>query len=305
MSSIARAEPTDQDKALATTLFVEAKQLLADGKVADACRKLEESRRLDPLPGTVLNLAVCHEREGLTASAWAEFRDARVMAQRDHRDDRVELADQHLKDLEPRLSWLVIVVPTDSDAPGLEIARDGTVLGRAAWGTRIPVDPGEHVVAASARGKKTARMTVKIVGDGAAETVTIPPLEDEPIVATPPPPPIVLPPADVTPPTPSGLSTRRTFALVAAGVGVVGVGLGTYFGIRAISKHNDDDATCKTDPCPTARSLNDDAKSAADVSTISFAVGLVGLAAGAFLWFGDSSASVSVTPSSISARGRF
>src|SRR5580704_16380113 len=73
--------PTDQDKAAATALFDDARKLLADGKVAEACRKLEESRRLDPLPGTVLNLATCHEREGLAASAVAEFYEARAMAE--------------------------------------------------------------------------------------------------------------------------------------------------------------------------------------------------------------------------------
>ncbi len=54
------AQPSDQDKALAATLFDEARALMAQDKVSPACRKLEESRRLDPLPGTVLNLAACH-----------------------------------------------------------------------------------------------------------------------------------------------------------------------------------------------------------------------------------------------------
>src|SRR5271154_446464 len=102
--------PTDQDKAAATALFDEAKSLLAAGRVGEACRKLEESRRLDPLPGTILNLGACHEREGLTASAAAEFREARAMAERDHRDYRVSFADEHLRALEPSLSMLVIVV---------------------------------------------------------------------------------------------------------------------------------------------------------------------------------------------------
>ena len=106
MSRLVFAQPTDQDKALASMLYDEAKALLAADKVGEACRKLEESRRLDPLPGTVLNLAACHEREGLAASAMAEFREARALAERDHRDDRVAFADEHLKALAEYLSSL-------------------------------------------------------------------------------------------------------------------------------------------------------------------------------------------------------
>ncbi|HEY8078629.1 MAG TPA: hypothetical protein VIF62_31075 [Labilithrix sp.] len=299
LASTAHAEPSDQDKALATTLFNDAKTLLADGKVSEACRKLEESRRLDPQPGTILNLAVCHEREGLTASAWAEFREARVLAQRDGRGDRVELAEQHLRDLEPKLSWLVVVVPAETDAASLRIARDGTVLGRASWGSKIPVDPGDHVVEAQADGKHAWRATVTVKPEGDTERVEIPKLEDaEPAIEVPSPQAIAPPPPPAEA-TPGGLSTRRTFALAAAGAGVVGVGLGTFFGARAIVKHDDPNATCTTYPCSsTSVSLNDQAKFAADASTVSFAIALAGFAGAAILWFGDSSGrAVTLAPS--------
>jgi hypothetical protein len=39
------AEPSADDKALATVLFREARALVAQGKVPDACLKFEESRR--------------------------------------------------------------------------------------------------------------------------------------------------------------------------------------------------------------------------------------------------------------------
>ncbi len=58
------AQPTLDQQALAATLFKEAKALLNSGRIPEACRKLEESERLDPSGGTLLNLAVCHEREG-------------------------------------------------------------------------------------------------------------------------------------------------------------------------------------------------------------------------------------------------
>jgi hypothetical protein len=88
-------------------------------------------------------------------------------------------------------------------------------------------------------------------------------------------------------------------------VGVLGLGAGTVAGIIAIQKHNAQGATCTTNPCSsTSISLNSDAGLAADVSTVSFIVGAVGLGLGAFLWFGDS---VAVTPGvgSVDVRGCF
>lgn len=296
--------PTDQDKAAATALFDQAKALLAGGNVREACGKLEESRRLAPLPGTVLNLAACHEREGLTASAVAEFREARAMAERDGRADRVAFADEHLRAIEPHLSLLVIVVPTTADLPELVVARDGVQLGRPAWGTPIPVDPGTHVVEASAPGKKAERIEITVKADGDRQTATLVPLEDvTPAAPTPPPPP---PPAAIAPAPPpapravevpaprQGLSTRRVWALVVSGAGLAAAGVGAGFGVDAISKHGAPGATCNANPCSqTSKDLNGWAGRSADFSTGFFVGAAVAVGVGAFLWFGDS---VAVSP---------
>jgi hypothetical protein len=302
----AQAPRSDQDKALATTLFEEGRALLTAGNVSAACRKLEESRRLDPLPGTVLNLAACHEQEGLTASATAEFREARALAERDHRDDRVAYADEHIKALEPRLSTLVIAVGPAVDLPELGVKLDGVSIGRAAWGTRIPVDPGTHVVESTAPNKQARRIEVLVGPNADAQTATLAPLEDAAPVPAPPPLPLSAPPLVGPPPVPrlpetparSGLSTRRTLALASLGVGVVGAGLGSYFGLTAISKHDDPAA-------PGNTTLNDQAKLSADASTVSFAVALAAAGVGAFLWLGDTSVHVSAGAASVQLSARF
>src|SRR5436190_16324151 len=149
----ARAEPSPEERALATTLFQEGRALMAVRKFGEACAKLEESQRLDPSGGTILNLALCHEQEGRLASAWSEFNEAALAARRDGRHDREQEALGHVRALEPRLSRLTIVVPARIQVDGLRVERDGRELGRGAWSTAMPVDGGEHRVRATATGR--------------------------------------------------------------------------------------------------------------------------------------------------------
>jgi outer membrane protein assembly factor BamD (BamD/ComL family) len=67
-----RAQAKAEDKAVAEALFREARQLLDAKQYAAACRKLEESYRLDPAGGTLMNMAMCHGKEGRGASSGAE-----------------------------------------------------------------------------------------------------------------------------------------------------------------------------------------------------------------------------------------
>jgi hypothetical protein len=145
-----RAPPVSPDRAtLAETLFEKAKALMAEHHYDEACPMLAESQQLDPGGGTLLTLALCHERQGRTATAWTELKDALARAQQEGEADRAAVARQHLEALEPRLSRLVIRVDVGhAFTPGLAIARDGIVLGRPAWGLPVPVDPGEHTVEA-------------------------------------------------------------------------------------------------------------------------------------------------------------
>src|SRR4051812_7008556 len=149
------------DKATAEVLFDQGKALLLEGKLAEACPKLAESLRLDTGIGTMLYLAECYERSGMTASAWAQFREAQATASKDG-DAREKIAKERADLLEPKLSRFSVMVPSASDVAGLVVTRDGTPIGRAAWGVDAPIDPGRHVIGASAPGRQLRETTIEI-----------------------------------------------------------------------------------------------------------------------------------------------
>jgi len=184
---VPRAAHANSEAALAETLYRTARELMAAGKHAEACPKFAESYRLDPATGTLLNLAACHEAQGKFASAWVEFTDAAAAAKRDGRADRVEYAEQHVKDLEPKLSYLTVTTAPGVDPASLQITLDGAAVGVAALGVRAPLDPGQHVVTAKATGKVEFSQTVLLGAVADQQIVTIPGLQDlpPPVVAAP------------------------------------------------------------------------------------------------------------------------
>src|SRR5271166_3476943 len=99
-SSSATAADSNQG-ALAEALFRSARELMAAGKYAEACPKLAESNRIDPKLGTLMNLALCHEKAGKTASAWAEYVQAGEIAQRTGQKERAQVARDKAQALEP------------------------------------------------------------------------------------------------------------------------------------------------------------------------------------------------------------
>jgi hypothetical protein len=289
----ARADSSGGDVA-ATALFDEGRRLMTTHNYAEACPKLAESQRLAPSGGTLLNLAECYEHVGQTASAWAAWKDAAARANAAGKAQAEKMALDRAAALEPKLARLTVALAPDSDVAGLEIKRDGVTLGRAEYSVPIPVDPGTHIVEARAPKKKAlsaqidvapkqldARVTVQLSDDAAmpvasASTATVP--------AAPTAAPV---PADRQASSGGG-STQRTVAWVTLGAGVVGVAVGSIFGLEA--KSNNDQAlqpqNCRTSAFCTQKglTLTSDAKDDATASTIAFVIGGAALATGAVLW---------------------
>lgn len=304
----AHAQPAGRDTAAAEAAFAEARALIRQGQYAEACPKLEASFTLDPALGTLLNLSDCFERTGRTASAWVRYREAAAMAVQQGHREREAIARGRIAALEPGLCRLVV---RTAHGPNLEVMRDGVVVERAAIGLPVPVDPGAHVVTANAPGASpfTARLEVRPPeknGACALTVVDIPTtLEGEQAGA----PPQLARAAESAPgppraegPPASGWGTPHTLAVVAASGGLVAIGVGTFFGLRAASTQRDADAKCTSAGCtPEGKSLLSDAGASADVSTITFVIGAALVATGAVLWFTSPSLRTTAAPNAAAA----
>jgi PEGA domain len=292
----ASAQLTSADRALATDLFQRGRKALLAGAYAEACPLLEESQRLDPAGGTLLNLALCHEQIGRTASAWSEFHDALAQARRERREDRAQYAAQHIAALDTRLARLLIELSPEAAAlPGLRVLRDGSELGGSSLNVAMPVDPGEHSVRASAPGYQASEQRITVPDRGDTQRVLIAALSPV-VIAQAPPAPVVAPSAPAAalavpvskspPPKSKPPSHVRRGAIVSFALAVVSAALATGFGVRAINLRDEAESHCRAGRCsPEAFELNDRARRFADTSTALSVVAGVGVAGGLFLWW--------------------
>ena len=279
------AQASETDRQIAQTLFDDGRTLMEKGRYAEACAKFAESQRLDPGGGTLLNLAVCHEKEGKTASAWTELRDALSQASRDGRKDRYDLATTHLAAIEPRLVRLTVVMPESMAARKPQVTLDRSRLPAAAWNSAIPIDPGEHVLAVVAPGSARWETTVAATTEGSSLRVEVPELERA-----------ALPPEPAQPREIRGRGTAFWITLAGGGAALT---TSLVTGLMALDANAYVNDTCSTDRdfcrAPDAASEASRAKTMAWVSTATLVVGLAAVGV-AFLLPLEKKSIVAVTP---------
>jgi len=275
------AQAAAPEASAAQALFDEAKALMARGDYQRACAKLDESQRLDPALGTLLNLADCREKEGKLASAWSLFRDAEALAHRAGPADAEAVAHERARALDERVPRLLISV-----APGqpvaLKIARNGIEVGAAQWETPIPLDPGEYQLTATAPGYKSWQSSVTLKERaGTVKTLVpalVPAAQSNPAVGS------EGQSADLKlPPANADSHSVPTASWVLGGVGVAAIGLGAGLAVSANSQYYSVD-------CPDHRCSQDDldvrnhARTKATIATVAFIGGGLALGAGVVLW---------------------
>ncbi|HSK04631.1 MAG TPA: hypothetical protein VK932_25450 [Kofleriaceae bacterium] len=298
--------------AQAEVLFRQGKELLAAGKIAEACAAFDASQKLDPAVTTALNQANCREKNRQLASAWGLYLEvarrtrgaATAASQRMH-----EVASERAAQLEPRLSTLRIAVPAERRADGLEVLRDGEVLDPAAWGQALPTDGGTYRITARAPGRREWSGEVTVAVERDAKTIEIPELPPaEPDETKPEPAPARV---DEEPETSAAgepgtrWSGKRKLAVGIAGGGVVALAVGGVLGVSSRSKQRDAEELCPDvqlpcDDADRANALVQSARGRAIGANVAFGVGAAAAIAAGVLWFTgapESRRSIAVAPS--------
>lgn len=295
----ARAEASELDKANARKLFNEGLDLRKSGDGAGALAKFEAADALFPTPRGRLELGRQRVLQGQLVEGWTTLASV-AQVKVDPKDEpkyaphRAE-AQKLAAEVEARIPTLRIEI---QHGPGA-VTVDGVAIPAAALTQPRMLNPGKHVVVVRSDAGVERRAEVSLA-EGEAKTVKLDLPVDAPGPTAPPPKsfhdapaaggPTPKPPPDA----PAGdgeLSTRRTIALVAGGVGVVGLVLGTWAGLSARSFRDQSAPYCTlpNNGCadPRGVDLREKAFARADLSTVSFLVAGVALAGGLVLWLTD------------------
>jgi hypothetical protein len=273
------AHAQGRDPVAATELFTQGREMLKTGDFDKACPLFAESLRLDPAVGTALNLAECEERRGHLASALRSWQQAINLAEATQ-DERGQVAQQRYDTLVSRVPHLTIVLAPGAPK-GTTVLREEVVLGKAALGRPLPLDPGKHVITVRAPDHEDAVLTA-ILAEGETKTLTVAPGPVTRRVAPPP------KPVEVV----DG-SSQRTLAYVLGGVGAAGILAATVTGVmlldsrKTVNAHCDDADRCDQEGMDAA----DLGRTLVPINTIAWAVGVAGLGAGTYLYLSAPSGS--------------
>ena len=259
----------------ADSLFKAGRELMDENRFAEACAKFEESYRLDASAGTLLNLGRCNEAQGKTATAWSLYKRTITLGNATNKPRHVTAAQEFMEAVDAKLARVVVTV--EQPVSGLVLTCGTVEIGEASRGLPLPFDPGRYDVVASAPGYEPFKTTVT-ASEGRTEAVSIPALQKAKTVVAPDPKPE---PA----PLPGGPDGMFFLGVGSAGLGAVGLAIGTAFGVMTLDAA--DEALSNPDLCPdhacTPQGLEhiEDARLQSRVSSGALAVGGVLVAAGA------------------------
>lgn len=247
-------------------LFVEALSDEEHGRFAAA---LEKYRRVQEIRDTVnVRYRIGASLEGLGKVARSvDAYSAAIKLGTDNGTDAdvVRAAQARLDVLRPRVAHLSLRLPPSRSWPDAEVAVDSEPVALDGL-SDLPLDPGPHVVTATAKGASPFRAQISLSEGGRADL------------------PIVLEPAAAAPPPPAPAPTTttkpyRTIGLVAGAAGgllMIGGAIVLVLRSSAISELHD---SCPNGNCPASR--EEELRGTRDRALVEGPVGVALLAAGA------------------------
>lgn len=236
---------------IAKKLLEEAKSAKDTGEIPKACRLLDRAYELDPKEGLLFARADCRDNENKIAAAVILYEAyLRAFSRmtgpiRANHTVRAEAADARLKELTPRVPMLKFL-RSDKTPDETKINVDGVEYQASMLESRLPLEPGTHVIVVVLPGEPERRRTVTLA-EGGSLIVDVTPLPPE----TPPVPPKP-PPNQPKKPKPKigkpkgRIDSMKIGGFVGVGLGAAGVVVGSVLGGLAVAEKQDLDAHCNT-----------------------------------------------------------
>jgi hypothetical protein len=274
LTSPAAAERS-HDVAAAQALFERGRVAAQRGDWQMACDAFEESQRLDPGAGTLMNWAMCEARQNKLASAWHHFNEAAALLAPG--DDRTGFVRAQLRQLAPRLPRLTLRLSPDMPA-GARVLRDGAELAQAGIGLPMPVDPGRVELQVLCAGRTPRRSHVEVHEAEQLEVTLEPGAELEPNAD------VAARPGRHQPPSSSHLQRDLGLSLVV--VGSLSAGLGLASGVVVAQRQRTAEARCPGHVCDASgfRAVESGERWLV-VNTVAWSLGAAALVSGAVLLY--------------------
>jgi len=296
----------------AETLFRDGKELVKQGRIAEACDAFEASEATEHSIATVMSLADCRDRNHQYATAWALFLQADSQTRTDPSKAALNATSKtRAAALAPRLSYLTVSVSDESRIEGLTLTRNGKPLEPMLWNRALPVDGGDYVIAGHAPGHEAWQTTAYVPRENAKVSVEVPKFKEIGKLISPLPSPVKrTPPAKQAPPvtaqspeqadietqdeeaapTPKIFTVRRKVALGVAGGGVISAIAVVVLGLSANAKQDDAHKLCPNmaTPCAQADRANallSTGRSRALEANVAFGIGAAAVIGAGVLWF--------------------
>jgi hypothetical protein len=265
-SLTARADPPPVDQA--ADLFRQGREAMKGGNYGGACALFEASQRVEPAPGTLLNLAVCSEKLGRLRRA-AQALEA-FLAATEAADERRPRAAALLADVLARTPRVSVRVP-DSAPVGVRVLVDGERIAPETWKAAMALDPGPHVLEVRAPGGPDQRRTLELrERDRLVETFAFPKAEE---------------PERAPRPLPPRSDELPAAFYISLGVGIGGLVTAAGSGAVVLRQRATVEEHCKNKQCDVEGiAAGEQGRRFETIGAIALPVGVAGMALAGYLW---------------------
>lgn len=274
--------PSPQDVQTATKAFQDGLKSFNAKKFGIALDAFQRSYDTVKSPNSLLYVARCHAELGKPKEAYRVY--TRVIAEATERAATEakyaptrDTAKLELEELSAKLALLTIEVSNAS--PETRLRVQGGIVAREEWGKPMPFDAGSVQITVDTPGRAAVERSIDL-SIGVNEVVQLD--------AAPPAPVSEAPAETRVELTTNGGGSLLPFAIIAGGVGVVGMGVFAVAGSMSNGTFSELEDACGGGPCPSSQNdVIDRGQTEQTIANVGLIVGAVGLAAGAALLIVD------------------